>query len=196
MALPFCASGQEMMGIANSNFAGNMGIEMNPASIATMPYRFEFNILSGDIFLQNDYIYFPASRIPTGKFARLSPLVKEDYSDHYTKPPKNAYLNLLVKGPSAVWRTEHAAFGIHFSLRSQMSVNKMPYHIAKFIWEGSDYIPQHKTDYASSPTQIAGMLYGEIGFTAAKTIRKKITKPKMGTKISWTNVKPWIDIHF
>lgn len=41
-----------MNGIAHSNFAGNMGIEMNPASIATMPYRFEFNILSGDVFFR------------------------------------------------------------------------------------------------------------------------------------------------
>ncbi|HNU48185.1 MAG TPA: hypothetical protein PKM40_05090, partial [Bacteroidia bacterium] len=80
--------GQEMNGIAHSNFAGNMGIEMNPASIATMPYRFEFNILSGDIFFQNDYIYFPASDIPTGKFARFEPLRHEDYSDHYDKTPK------------------------------------------------------------------------------------------------------------
>ena len=94
---------QEMNGIAHSNFAGNMGIEMNPASIAVMPYRFEFNILSGDIFLQNDYIYFPASDIPTGKFARLAPLLHEDFSDHYTKPPKNAFGSVLLKGPSAVW---------------------------------------------------------------------------------------------
>ena len=63
-----------MNGIAHSNFAGNMGIEMNPASIATMPYRFEFNILSGDVFFQNYYIYFPASDIPTVRFARFAPL--------------------------------------------------------------------------------------------------------------------------
>lgn len=164
---------QEMLGIANSNFAGNMGVEMNPASIATMPYRFEINILSGDIFLQNDYIYFPASNIPTGKFAKLSPLAHEDYSDHYNKPPKNAYINLLLKGPSAVWRKEIYSYGLHFSLRSQSSVNKMPFHLAKFIWEGSDYTPQHGISYTSTPTQSAGLLYGEIGFTVAKTIRKK-----------------------
>ncbi len=164
---------QEMLGIANSNFAGNMGIEMNPASIATMPYRFEINILSGDIFLENDYIYFPANKIPTGNFARLTPLAHEDYSDHYNKPPKNAYVNLLFKGPSAVWRKEKYAYGIHFSLRSQASVNKLPFHLAKFIWEGSDYVPQQKISYTSTPTQSAGLLCGEIGFTIAKSIRKK-----------------------
>ncbi len=170
--------GQEMNGIAHSNFAGNMGIEMNPASIATMPYRFEFNILSGDIFFQNDYIYFPASDIPTGKFARFEPLRHEDYSDHYDKTPKNAYGNLLLKGPSAVWRNEEAAFGIHFSLRSQLSAIKVPYHLAKFLWEGSDYSPQHKIPWNSTSFSAGALVYAEAGFTFAKTIltnRQNIT---------------------
>jgi len=164
---------QEMNGIAHSNFAGNMGIEMNPASIAVMPYRFEFNILSGDIFLQNDYIYFPASDIPTGKFARLAPLLHEDFSDHYTKPPKNAFGSVLLKGPSAVWRNDDIAFGVHFSLRSQISATNVPYHLAKFFWEGSDYTPQQKVPWKSTAFDLGALVYAEGGFTMAKTIRKK-----------------------
>ncbi len=165
--------GQEMNGIAHSNFAGNMGIEMNPASIAMMPYRFEFNVLSGDIFFQNDYIYFPASQIPTGKFARLAPFKHEDFSDHYNKKPKNAYASLLLKGPSAVWRNDDIAYGIHFSMRSQISATNVPYHLAKFFWEGSDYTPQQKIPWKSTAFEAGALVYAECGFTIAKTIRKK-----------------------
>ncbi len=170
----FCRSyAQEMNGIAHSNFAGNMGIELNPASIATMPYRFEFNILSGDLFFQNDYIYFPASRIPTGKFARLRPLVHEDFSDHYNTTPKNAYLNVLLKGPSAVWRVGDQSFGLHFSLRSQISARKVPYHLAKFFWDGSDYSPQHQIKWKSTPFHAGALLYAEAGFTYSGIIKRK-----------------------
>lgn len=164
---------QEMMGIAHSNFAGNMGLELNPASIATMGYRFEFNILSGDIFLQNDYIYFPANKIPYGKFASFSSIPKEETFDHYTTPGKNAYTNSLLKLPSAVWRRDKNAFGIHFSLRSQASVTNAPYHLAKFIWEGSDYSPQHNKDWKSPPFRAVGIGYGEIGLSFARQLKYK-----------------------
>jgi len=57
LLIPFLSNAQELMGISNSNFAGNMGIFMNPSSIVMAPYKSEFNILSGDVFLDNNYIY-------------------------------------------------------------------------------------------------------------------------------------------
>ncbi len=171
--IPRIVTAQEMLGIANSNFAGNMGLELNPASIATMGYRFEFNILSGDIFLQNDYIHFPANKIPYGKFATLSSIPHEEIYDHYNKPAKNAYTNLLLKLPSAVWRREKNAFGIHFAVRSQSSANSVPYHLAKFIWEGSDFSPQHQTDFKSPRYRAAGIVFGEIGLSMARQLKYK-----------------------
>ena len=42
------AQGQEMLGIINSNYAGNVGISLNPASVVAMPFTHEFNVFSMD----------------------------------------------------------------------------------------------------------------------------------------------------
>ena len=88
------ASAQEMLGIANSNYAGNMGMEMNPSSMVGMPFKYEWNYISGDIFAQNDYIYVPARYIygkghPNGNKGALY--------DHYTYPSKKFNANLFLK---------------------------------------------------------------------------------------------------
>ena len=51
--------GQEMWGISNSNYSGNMGIFLNPSTIVGAPYKYEINIIAGDFFAENSYIYFP-----------------------------------------------------------------------------------------------------------------------------------------
>src|SRR6266481_5811765 len=48
---------QEMCGIANSNYAGNMGVHLNPASIVGAPYKYEINLIAGDFFVDNNYVY-------------------------------------------------------------------------------------------------------------------------------------------
>src|SRR4051812_19109176 len=48
--------GQEMWGIANSNYAGNMGMHLNPASMVGAPYKYEINLVAGDFFFDNNYL--------------------------------------------------------------------------------------------------------------------------------------------
>ena len=49
-----------MWGISNSNYAGNMGINLNPSTIVGAPYKYEIHYFSMDNFAQNSYIYLPA----------------------------------------------------------------------------------------------------------------------------------------
>lgn len=86
---------REMNGIAHSNFAGNMGIEMDPASIATMPYRFEFNILSGDIFRM--IIFLSASGVSNRKVCKLLRCVM-GLIVTIVMLPRMLVINLLLKG--------------------------------------------------------------------------------------------------
>ena len=51
----FQSSGQEMWGISNSNFSGNMGIFLNPSTIVSAPYNYEINIIALDAFAENTY---------------------------------------------------------------------------------------------------------------------------------------------
>ncbi|MBK8363876.1 MAG: hypothetical protein IPL24_09375 [Bacteroidetes bacterium] len=44
--------GQEMWGISNSNYSGNMGIFLNPSEIVGAPYKYEINLIAGDFLLR------------------------------------------------------------------------------------------------------------------------------------------------
>ena len=48
---------QEMWGISNSNFAGAMGMELNPATMVGAQYRWEVHLFSADAFMMNNYMY-------------------------------------------------------------------------------------------------------------------------------------------
>src|SRR3954464_13725265 len=52
---------QEMWGISNSNYSGNMGIALNPSTIVAAPYKYDLNLFAMDVFIQNNYAWFPAS---------------------------------------------------------------------------------------------------------------------------------------
>src|SRR5690348_8195839 len=51
---------QEMWGLNNSNYAGNLGIYLNPSTIVAAPYRYDFNLFALDIFAENNFAYIPA----------------------------------------------------------------------------------------------------------------------------------------
>ena len=80
------AQGQEMWGINNSNYAGNLGIALNPSSIVGAPYKYDINIMTMDIFLQNNLAYIPASdKLVYRTFSGSSDaptVVVDDYTDN------------------------------------------------------------------------------------------------------------------
>src|SRR5258705_1361330 len=113
----YAAQGQVMLGIANSNFAGNMGMGLNPTSMLLMPYRWEANIISGDIFLENNYVRYPKDQIMGSTEGTTSPLPHGGLLDDYTSTPKNAHVHTFLRLPSFIYRTQEQAFGIHLALR-------------------------------------------------------------------------------
>lgn len=176
---------QEMWGIANSNFAGNMGVELNPAAIAFMPYDYEINILSGDLFFWNDYLYQEPGKFPLGRILK-GETKQANWSDHYDAKNKNAYGNLLLKGPAAVYRNGGVAYGIHLGMRGMMSVRDVNTHLAKFLFEGSDYSPQWDNTYNTTPYRAAGIAFGEIGVTISQQVSKsKVAGTSAGITLNY-----------
>lgn len=176
------ASAQEMWGIVNSNYAGNMGLELNPASIAMSPIKYELNLLSGNVSFQNDYLYVPKEKVSIGKLYK-GKIKTEDWQDRYTPTDKNAYIHLLVKGPSFYMRRGETAFGLHASLRSDIAIRGINYQLAKFFYEGSDYVPQQQLDLLASDNKITGLAFGEVGVSLAQQF-KSGTKGKLAVGIT------------
>ena len=97
-----CTQAQEMLGISNSNFAGNMGMGMNPASMLLMPYRWELNLISGDLFLENNYVRYPKSRLVSTAEAQIT-LPHGGVLDDYSESPKNAHARTFLRMPSFIF---------------------------------------------------------------------------------------------
>ena len=143
------ASAQEMWGISNSNFAGVMGMSLNPATIVAAPYTMEINAISGDLFMQNNYVYLRKGNLET--------------SDFYTTPDKKGYLAANLKGPSIIINRGFLTFAFHTALRAGFSAENVPFHFAKFTYDGFDFEPQHSINFKSGPFKVAGLTWLEAG---------------------------------
>src|SRR5690242_4313789 len=150
---------QENWGASNSNFAGIMGLGLNPSSIVDAPYSSELGILSLDIFASNNYVYLKKGY---GVFNSTAPA--EGSSDHgntgdyYTADPlKKAYIAQYLWLPSYIRNYGKEAWAIHGGIRSTTSIIDIPHHLAKFMYEGFNYKPQQNINYASGPFELEGM---------------------------------------
>jgi len=163
-------SAQEMTGISHSNFSGNMGMHFNPSLFVGSPYLYEFNILSGDIFIDNNYMY--RKRLSE----RFDDVDNSDGSNdsqigtYDDESVMNGYSSILLRGPSYIRNDEKFSWGVHTALRSATSVTDAPTHLMKFIKEGYDYAPQHDQIFESGPFRSASMVWGELGGTYGKKI--------------------------
>jgi hypothetical protein len=167
------ASAQEMWGVANSNYAGQMGIGLNPASIVGAPYKWELHILSFDASVMNNYMYLKRnSRLIRNSFTGET--VSEDKTpDRYTKTDKWAYSSMFLKYPAFIWNSKKFSLAFNTSTRLGLSANKVPYHLAKFIKEGFEYDPQQQLFYSGGGTSLVLINWQEFAFTGGMVLRNE-----------------------
>ncbi len=173
----FCIShsvhAQEMWGYANSNYAGVMGLHLNPAGIVGVPYEYEVNILAGDIFYDNNYLYLPkisdlkTKTSTTGDGTTTNETTFVEYKNSINR---HAYVNGLLLGPSYIRNKNSKAWAVHTAMRMVASANNVPTPFAKAFYTKFDYAPLQKVVFRDLQMDAAGLLFGEIGFTYAKVL--------------------------
>ncbi|QQR95965.1 MAG: hypothetical protein IPJ93_04550 [Bacteroidota bacterium] len=161
--------GQDMWGIANSNYAGNFAIDINPSSMAVSPIKYELNILSGNMTFYNNYLYLPKGKMSVGKFFKAD-YFNYDWQDQYTGKDKNAFFQTGIKGPSFFLRSGQTAFGLQTGLKAMGSVRNVDFEMAKLFYENSTYTPLQHTELEAGNNKLAALLYGEIGASFAQQI--------------------------
>ena len=57
---------QDMLGVSNGNYAGNSGMAMNPTAMLLMPYKWELQILSFNLSVDNNFVGIPKRKILGG----------------------------------------------------------------------------------------------------------------------------------
>lgn len=174
----FVVNAQEMWGITTSNYAGSSGATLNPATLITTKLYFDLNIVTADIFFQNNYAYIHRKDYSLFKFISKSPEFPkygEDempFDHYYGTNDKYIYASELIKGPSAMLAYGRHAFAIHTGARVLTSANGIPYDIANFGYYGLDYAKQHNIDYNSRNITTSALILGEIGISYAYAFRK------------------------
>lgn len=163
---------QEMWGISNSNYSGNMGLFLNPSSIVGAPYKYEINFLAGDFFAENTYVYFPQSKhivfnaltgnVPGGR--------QYVYSNRF--PTQSGFAHALIIGPSYIKNNGDWAWGLHSSFRSETSVLDVPNHLAYVFYQNFHAPELFGIRYNSTPFSLATATWLELGGTYGKVFRE------------------------
>jgi len=172
------AHSQEMLGIVNSNFAGSNGVIINPSSIVNSKVYMDINLLSGDIFIQNNFLNIHSEDYHLGNFLQKEPvfpkygIYNQSFDRYRDEKMRSAFVNIRLNGPSAMVSSNGHAFALHTAARAIISVNKMPYEIANFSYEGLNFPSQFNINYLDDDFRLGAMAWGEIGLTYANIFYK------------------------
>lgn len=161
---------QEMLGAAFSNYAGQMGIAWNPATIVGMPHRWELNLLSGDFAVQNNYMRLRKDSRWIRRGIQGEAVDENRFTDLYTTSDKWMYGSAFLKYPSFVWSGKKFAFAANISTRFEASAQNVPHHLAKFMKEGFDYNPLQRRDWSANNGDAAVLNWHEISLSGGMKI--------------------------
>ena len=163
--ISFCAKSQELWGAANSNYAGQMGIELNPASLVGAPYSWELHILSADIAAMNNYLFLKKHSKVLASIRSGNSVSPDRVTYENTTSDKFANVQAFIKLPAFIISKEKWGLGFHVSSRLAVSARGIPYHLANFMKEGFDFKPQQKKDYEGGNAKVTAMNWHEAGIT-------------------------------
>jgi len=146
---------QEMLGIVNSSYAGITGSVINPAVTVTSPFYIDINLVSGDFFAENNYIYMAKEDYRFSRFLSKNPQFPTHEPgnmivyDYYNTKDKKAFASARLIGPSFAVTVGRHSFGIVTGARIVSSTKNVPYDIAKFAFERQDYPPLNGFDFVN-----------------------------------------------
>lgn len=162
---------QELWGISNSNYSGNMGLFLNPSTIVHAPYRYELNLIAFDASAQNNYFYSPRDRqfVPRTIFGgdvKARAFLPETSGDYYA-----ANSSMLMIGPSYIRNLGDRAWGIHTALRGNANVQGFPEPLARLLYERYGYAPYAGRKFESDQTLRSDLVsWYELGGTYGRVL--------------------------
>ncbi|MGB1248946.1 MAG: DUF5723 family protein, partial [Chitinophagales bacterium] len=178
LLISFCVA-QDELGLRTSNFSGTNGILLNPSSSASMPYRWDINIISAGAFAYNRYAYVENSSILSilknkDNIAEHPSLSDNDatvtstnglYYNFFDASKKiNNSVNAFVTLPSFVVRKEDKAFGFFLNSRVQFSTNRIDEDLDYFAiknWELGQRIEIDKIKTTGAAWTEVGLHYSQ-----------------------------------
>ncbi len=167
--------GQEMLGVAFSIYSGISSASLNPALLTGTRVYMDVNLLTGNVAMANDMIFFAPDNRTILKAIKLDtnvfngPYYGGNRSYDYYRDGKNKYFSIAAKliGPSIMIQADRHAFGLTTSTRSFHSGNHIPYSMPVIIYEGLYYKPYHGIERDDYDYSVTSMTWSEIGLSYA-----------------------------
>ena len=169
---------QEMWGIVTSNYAGSNSTLINPAFLVNSKLYQDINIITGDIFFENNAFNINKSDFRPLEFIGPDATFPSYGEDGYimdiydNKDLKFAFVNLHLRGPSFMQVRGDHAFAVHTAFRSVTDNRSLPYEMVNFAYYSLDYTPQHNINYKDKDIKIANLQWAEFGVTYSGVIHK------------------------
>ena len=175
---------QEMNGFVHSNYSGITGSLINPTSILNSKLYLDINLVGLHLNVDNNYIFLAKDEYRFSRFLEPDPVFPEhieevsgdsrNFYDLYNTDHKNAFSQVRVMGPSAMFALGSQAFGISTGYRVLASGHRIPYDLAKFAVEGLDYYPQQRINYINqNDFRAAAMAFAEVSGTWSAIIYRR-----------------------
>ncbi|MBC7922343.1 MAG: OmpA family protein [Ferruginibacter sp.] len=181
------AEAQQLLGIANSNYAGTNGLYLNPASIADSRQGFYFNLFTVDVHATNTYVAYDApfspwqllrDEVPAQyRNADGSVRFREEYvRENLNGNPKLASVGGEVRGPSfALKLTPKSSLALTTRLRSAFQANNVSENVAGLLKTGIDDPSLLNTLNADNRFAVNTNAFAEVGFTYARVVLDRET---------------------
>ncbi len=157
--------GQEQIGLHFDNYAASSGMLFNPAATFSSPNRWELNLVSAGLFVEDNYLYFDHQSVLSLKSAYSKSSIP-DPEILYAQPNNIAVYTLaFVQGPSFFVKANKIHFGIFTDARS--ALGGLSEHLTEPL-SLDTLLYEHI--YTTPAFKVAMMNWSELGLNLGATL--------------------------
>lgn len=170
---------QEQLGLRTENYAHLTGMALNPAAPSTSPVRWQFNLASGGVFVENNFGFLSntnlfhllrntdnvVSDLERNDIPTTDNEIIADFYNNQTSKYASAFINMM--GPAFGIKLNNGHFfNVFANVRAGVSTHGYPYEATYHHLNNTPFyqaIPLDKAD-------VAGMVWSEIGVNYGITL--------------------------
>lgn len=192
MIISATANAQERVGISLSNYGGINSVHLNPSQLVNSKLYYDVNLLSADIFLQNNFIFIHNADFRLRDMLSRNPVfptndVKGEGLDYN---PSVEFIDVFEQtdfyGPSFSIVLGGHAVGFFTRAVTMTQVNQFPGYLGTLIYEGFDEDSLHGMPQHDGEFDFASVGWGEIGLSYATTFYKyRYNHWSVGGNLRW-----------
>lgn len=169
---------QDMSGINLSNFGGINTVRSNPSNLVNSQLYYDVNLLAGDIFLDNNFLFIHKKDFGLFKFLKKNPdlpstdVPGEGLDYNRSSDFIRGFVQTDFLGPSFSIVLDDQAFGLSTRVVTMTSVTDLPEYLGELMFEGLQYDTLYGQPQNNGPFSAASAGWWEVGLTYAKDLKK------------------------